>query len=201
MKNLLFVVLLSMITNVYASSRIERWLDGETLRFVVRDEQGKFEGLGVIELESWNDGDETSEWIARRQDGTFVTGYKGKLEKFKIKGLAKEQKRLVFRTASGEFVTWISMDERLTEGFERFDFDHDGTKETVYALRYQGKLVNWAPAKLEKWKNYAHKVLVVRDTADGKNNGKLLAVAYPEMLSNGNVVYRNPKNGQFLSKN
>lgn len=201
MKKLLVLVLISLVSNVYAASRVERWQDGETLRFVVRDEQGKFEGVGVIELESWNDGDETSEWIARRTDGTFVTGLKGKLEKFKVRGLAKEQKRLVFRNADGEFVTWIAMDELLTEGFERFDFDHDGTKETVYALRYKGKLVNWAPAKLESWKNYQHKVLVVRDTADGENNGKLLAVTYPEVLSNGNVVYRNPKNGQFLSKN
>ena len=93
------------------------------------------------------------------------------------------------------------MDELLTSGFERMDYDRDGKKESVYVVRYKGQFVNWAPAHLESWANQEHPVLVVRDTADGSNNGKLMTYVVATELAGGQLVYRNPANGQFLSIN
>lgn len=198
---LLLTVLLTFNLNAATQYQIESWESGEELKLVLRNDKGQFEGHGTLSLESWNDGDDTSEWIARRADGTLVTGYKGKLEKFKVKGLKKEQTRLVLRNAKGHFVTWVAMDDKLTAGFEKMDYDRDGKKETVYVIRYNGKFVNWSAAKLENWANYEHPVLVVRDTADGQNNGKIMTYVAPEVHSNGNVMYRNPETGRFISNN
>ena len=84
-----FLLGLSLLVGLAAqagtSYQIESWDSGEELKLVLRNDQGQFEGHGTLSLESWNDGDETSEWIARRADGTLVAGaYKGKLEKFKV---------------------------------------------------------------------------------------------------------------------
>lgn len=204
MKSLLLAItlLLGLAAQAGTNYQIESWESGEELKLVLRNDQGQFAGHGTLSLESWNDGDETSEWIARRPDGTLVAGStKGKLEKFKVKGLKREQQRLVIRNAKGHFVTWVSMNDKLTTGFEKFDYDRDGKKETVYVIRYNGKFVNWAPAKLENWGNHAHPVLVVRDTADGQNNGKIMTYIAPEVHSNGTVKYRNPETGRFLSNN
>lgn len=204
MKNLILLIALLITSQVFAdfSYRIEKWENGDDLSFVIRDDNGRFAGHGTLRLESWNDNDETSEWVARRQDGTLVTGgFKGKLEKFVVRGLEREQTRLVIRNSKGRFVTWISMDEELTSGFERMDYDRDGKKESVYVVRYRGQFVNWAPARLETWANQEHPVLVVRDTADGTNNGKIMTYVVATELRNGNVAYRNPANGQFLSIN
>jgi hypothetical protein len=204
MKNLILLIALFLTSQVFAdfSYRIEKWENGDGLSFVIRNEQGQFAGHGTLRLESWNDGDETSEWVARRQDGTLVSGgYKGKLEKFVVRGLEREQTRLVIRNSKGHFVTWVSMDEELTSGFERMDYDRDGKKESVYVVRYRGQFVNWAPARLETWANQEHPVLVVRDTADGSNNGKIMTYVVATELENGRLAYRNPANGQFLSIN
>lgn len=204
MKSLVLVLslLFGLAAQAGASYKIENWESGEELKLVLRNDAGQFVGHGTLQLESWNDRDETSEWIARRADGTLVAGaYKGKLEKFKVQGLKKEQVRLVIRNAKGHFITWVAMDDKLTTGFEKMDIDRDGKKETVYVVRYQGKFVNWAPAKLESWGNFEHPVLVVRDTADGQNNGKIMTYIAPEVQSNGTVKYRNPKTGRFLSNN
>jgi hypothetical protein len=81
------------------------------------------------------------------------------------------------------------------------DLDRDGDKETVYVIRYQNKFVNWAKAKLETWKNFKFPVLVVRDSADSLNNGKLLAWIAAEKTVNGKLVYRDPETGKFVSTN
>lgn len=201
---ILLALLMVISSAAFASKgKIEAWKKGEKIQYVVREDDGTFVSFGELSNESWNDGDDTSEWVARKKDGTLVTGFKGKLEKFKVKGKAvkKEQQRLVIRNARGEMVTWIAMDKFLESGFERMDTDKDGDKETVYVVRYKGQFVNWAKAKLESWDNYTDKVLVVRDTEDDKNNGKLLAWIPAEKMSNGQKIYRDPASGQFLSAN
>lgn len=204
MKNFIVLIALFLTSQVFAdfSYRIEKWESGDDLSFVIRDEAGRFAGHGTLRLESWNDDDQTSEWMARRKDGTLVTGgFKGKLEKFAVRGLEREATRLIIRNSKGHFVTWVAMDELLTSGFERMDYDRDGKKESVFVVRYKGQFVNWAPAHLETWANQEHPVLVVRDTADGSNNGKLMTYVVATELENGVLVYRNPANGQFLSVN
>lgn len=204
MKNFILLIALFLTTQAFAdfSYRIEKWEGGEELSFVIRDEQGRFKGHGTLALESWNDGDETSEWVARRKDGTLVSGgYKGKLEKFVVRGMDREQTRLVIRNGLGHFVTWVAMDELLTSKFERMDYDRDGKKETVYVIRYKGQFVNWAPAKLENWANQEHPVLVVRDTADGKNNGKIMTYVVAKEVAGGRLIYRDGETGKFLSTN
>ena len=181
--------------------RIESWRSGEPLQIVLRNERGHFQSRGELFLESWNDGDDISEWVARDSHGRFITGYTGKLEKFNIAGFSREKVRLVIRNSNGQFVTWTAMDKFLKSGFEKMDIDRDGKKETVYVTRFRGKFVNWAVAKLEFWANYEKPVLVVRDTADGINNGKLLTWVAPLTLSSGATVYRDPESGEFLSRN
>lgn len=201
----ILLVLLMMISSAAFANKgkIEAWKNGEKVKFVVREDDGTFVSFGDLKNESWNDGDNTSEWVARKADGTLVTGYTGKLEKFKVSGknIKKEQQRLVVRNKRGELVTWIAMDKFLDAGFERMDTDKDGDKETVYVVRYNGRFVNWAKAKLETWDNYKDQVLVVRDTNDDSNNGKLMAWIPAEKMSNGQKIYRDPASGQFLSTN
>lgn len=210
---LFLVLVLGLSTSVFAKSKVETWKNGEELRYVVRDANGLFEQWGYLSLESWNDGSDQSVWTARHADGTFATGFKGYTEKFKIKAGAKEQMRLVIRNAKGHFVAWTTLDDKVTARLEKMDYDQDGKQETIFAVRMNGKLLNWAPAKLEQWNNFAEPVLVVRDSADAGNNGKLLAWIAPEKMANGNVVYRMPyttynaagdvvvKKGEFLSAN
>jgi hypothetical protein len=201
MKKLIGLLLLISCVSVWAGSKIESWKNGEELKFVIRDTQGRFVSYGQLTLENWNDADNRSEWIARKADGTFVTGFKGHLEKFNLKTSVLEKIRLVIRNAKGEFVTWRAIDEDLTAGFERMDLDRDGDKETVYVLRYKNRFVNWAKARLENWKNLKYPVLVVRDTADSSNNGKLLAWIAAEKTTNGKLIYRDPETGKFVSTN
>lgn len=204
MKNLVLFISLVLSFQIFAdfSYRVERWESGDTLSFVIRNERGQFAGHGTLRLESWNDGDQVSEWVARRNDGTLVTGgYKGRLEKFSVRGLEREATRLVIRNSKGHFVTWVAVDEFLTSGFERMDFDRDGKKESIYVVRYKGQFVNWAPAKLEDWGSQEQPVLVVRDTNDGVNNGKIMTYVVGTQLESGHVVYRDPKTGRFLSIN
>lgn len=201
MKFILLITFLISSLTALAGSRLEAWKNGKEIRFVERDTHGKFIGFGTLHLENWGNTDNRSEWIARHTDGTFATGYKGYLEKFTVKGMKKNQNRLVIRNTKGEFVTWLAMDEFLTSGFEAMDVNRDGKKDTIYVVRYKGKFINWAKAKLETWSNYANPVLVVRDTADAKNNGKILSYIPAEVLSNGNVVYRDPESGKFVSTN
>jgi hypothetical protein len=201
MKKLIGLLLLISCVSVWAGSKIESWKNGEELKFVIRDTQGRFVSYGQLTLENWNDADNRSEWIARKADGTFVTGFKGHLEKFNLKTSVLEKIRLVIRNAKGEFVTWRAIDEDLTAGFERMDLDRDGDKETVYVLRYKNRFVNWAKARLENWKNLKYPVLVVRDTADSSNNGKLLAWIAAEKTTNEKLIYRDPETGKFVSTN
>jgi hypothetical protein len=186
-------------------SRIEEWSD-QGIRFVIRSEEGLFESYGTLRVESWNDGDNKSEWIARREDGTLVTGgYKGNLEKFKLSGFKKERNRLVIRNSQGHFVTWKDMDAKLDASWSAWDTDRDGKKDTVYVIRYNGKFINWAKAKQEDWDNYSKPVLVVRDSSDDDNNGKLLSWIAPQTFRSGpregQVYYKHPVTKQFLSAN
>lgn len=195
MKAFMLFLGLTLTLNLFAASKIEAWKNGEELVFVDRDAKGLFQGYGQLHSESWNDGDDVSEWVARRANGQLVTGYKGHLEKFKVAGMKKEQLRLVIRNKSGAFVTWKAVDELFTSGFESFN------GQTVYVVRYNGKFVNWAKAHLESWSNYNNDVLVVRDTQDGSNNGKILSYIPAETMLNGQVVYRDPETGKFVSRN
>ncbi|MBY0516967.1 MAG: hypothetical protein K2P81_08670 [Bacteriovoracaceae bacterium] len=197
-----FLLALALLVSsvAFAGSKIEDWKNGEGIKFVVRSDDGRFVTYGELTNESWNDGDDVSEWVARRADGTFVTGYKGKLEKFKVKG-PKEELRLVIRNAKGMMVTWKAVDSLFSSGFEMMDLNGDGKKETVYVMRYQGRFVNWAKAKLESWSNVKTPVLVVRDSADAGNNGKLLAWIAGEKTSTGKIVFRDPETGRFVSQN
>lgn len=189
-----------------AGSRIEAWKNGKEIVFVERDAQGRFERSGELKLENWRGTDDRSEWVARYPDGTLVTGYKGYLEKFKLDGKRRESLRLVIRNADGQLVTWLAVDDLISAGFERIELDRGNArdncrKETVYVIRYNGKLLNWAKAKLESWANFEHPVLVVRDTEDSINNGKLLAWIAPEETRDGRVIYRDPETGEFVSAN
>lgn len=179
---------------------LEKWKsDNKQVRFVVRDEDGVFARWGILTLESWNDNDpEVSEWVARRENGTFVSGgYKGKLEKFKVAGHDREEYRVVFRK-KGQFVTWVAIDDLITSKWERWRNPRTGIEEGRYVVRYNGQLVNHSTAKLENWQNYEHPVLVARDTADAGNNGKLLSWIAPQLKSNGIVYYMNPDDSKEL---
>ena len=194
--------LMLLVSSVaFAGNRIEEWKNGEAIRFVVRTDEGRFVSHGELTLESWNDGDDVSEWVARKADGSFVTGFKGRLEKFRVSNSRTEETRLVVRNAKGQLVTWKAVDSLLNAGFESIDLDRNGTKETVYVIRYNGRFVNWAKAKLERWNGISTPVLVVRDTQDSGNNGKLLAWIAGERTTTGQVVYRDPETGRFVSQN
>lgn len=182
---------------------IEQWKGQNGLKFVYRNANGEFKSWGVLSFESWADNEE-SVWVARLANGRLVTGFKGETEKFDV-GSSKEQLRVVIRNKDGQFVTWKSLDKLVTAGFDAWDINGDGDKETVYVVRYDGKFMNWAPAKLEKWENFKKPVLVVRDSADGENNGKLLAwiapATYKSGPNKGNVYYKDPETGKFVSQN
>lgn len=174
-----------------AAGQIEAWKSGESIRYVDRNDKGQFVGWGELRLESWSS-DERSVWVARRSDGTFVTGFKGKLEKFRIDRGKPERTRLVIRDRKGQFVTWADLDAKLSAGWEKWD-----DNSWRYVVRYQGKFVNWAKPKLEIWLGFGT-VLVVRDSSDGENNGKLLTWVAPEMIGS-RTMYRDPRSGKFIA--
>lgn len=182
---------------------IEQWKGDNGLKFVYRSEDGQFKSWGTLDFEKWSDSEE-SVWVARLENGQLVTGYRGEMEKFDV-GTGKEELRLVIRNKKEQFVTWKSLDKLVSAQFDAWDINSDGDKETVYVMRYNGKFLNWAPAKLEKWTNFKKKVLVVRDTSDGENNGKLLAwiapATYKSGPNKGKVYYKDPETGKFVSPN
>lgn len=176
----------------------EIWKDRD-LKFVVRDNNGRFDGIGFIKLESWNDGDDVSEWVVRRSNGTFVTSLKGRLEKWDLGKKANETDVIVFRDNSGQFVTWAPVEDYIEEGWETWD--QQGENTTVYVVRFAkghqgGRLINWSKPKLEDWRNFRYPVMVARDTNDGRHNGKILSWLPAKKVGNG-YQYQN-KNGQFL---
>ncbi len=196
MRFILSALMLLSSFNVFAGTRIESWKrNSNPLMVVVRDDGGRFISMGELHSENWSDDDARSNWTARTGRGQFITGYTGTIEKFAVPGQRRESSRLVIRDQRQRFVTWIGVDEQMTSGLESF-----GGK-TNYVVRYEGRIVNRAVARLENWRGQALPVLVARDTADGRNNGKLLAWIPAERLANGRVVYRNPDNGQFVSPN
>lgn len=177
-----------------ADLSIEAWKNTKQLKLVERNSQGQFVDYGTLTQESWNDGDQTSEWVARHADGTFVSGYKGRLEKFKRRGQARESQVLTIRKANGQLVTWINMDDQLVSRWEK-----NGTLGWRYVIRAKdGRFVNWANAQLEDWNGKP--VLVVRDTADDQNNGKILTLIYPTYDRNGSgsAQYIDQVSGQVI---
>jgi hypothetical protein len=182
---------------------IEQWKGSKGIKFVYRNKMGEFKSWGTLSFETWVN-DSQSKWVARLENGQFVTGYTGKTEKFDV-GTGREELRVVIRTATGQFVSWKSLDALVTAKFDSWDINGDGDKETVYVVRYDGKFLNWAPAKLEQWDNFSEPVLVVRDTADGRNNGKLLGwiapAKYKSGPNKGKVYYKDPETGRFVSSN
>ena len=184
-----------------SQAQIESWRGGKEIRFVVRNESGFFDTHGVLRLESWNDGDQTSEWVARRKDGTLVSGgYKGRLEKFKVKAGENEQIRLVIRNSKGWFVTWTSMEDKLSQKWESWKISNSKKREARFVIRDANGLVNHAKGRLENWGNFAHPVLVARDSYDDGNNGKILSWIAPKVNAKGDFVgYQNPDNNmRFL---
>lgn len=196
MRFIVSALLLATTLSAFAGTRIENWKrNTDHLMVVVRDDAGRFMKMGELHSENWSDDDQRSNWTVRTTDGQFILGYTGTIEKFAVAGLDREQSRLVIRDNKQRFVTWIAVDDMITSGFE----SRNG--KTIFAVRYQGRYVNWGVATLEQWNNHKLPVLVVRDTADSRNNGKLLAWVPGELLDNGQVVYRNPENGRFISPN
>ncbi|MCB0366630.1 MAG: hypothetical protein H6624_05395 [Bdellovibrionaceae bacterium] len=124
---------------------------------------------------------------AQAVGGQFVTGLKGKLEKWDLGG-DKELYRLVFRKA-GKFVTWAKADDQLTEGWN----------QTANGIRYEirwanGKLADSALASKQIYSggklnpkafmcfdNQICPALAIRDTESGPNNGKFLTVVYGKL--------------------
>jgi hypothetical protein len=196
MRLILSALLLITSLSSFAGTRIENWKrNSDPLTLVVRDDAGRFISMAELHSESWSDNDMRSNWTARTARGQFITGYTGTIEKFAVAGQRNEASRLVIRDNKQRFVTWIGVDDKMTSGFESFA----GT--TNFVVRYEGRIVNRAVAKLERWNGHALPVLVVRDTNDSRNNGKLLAWVPAEKTSAGQVVYRNPENGRFISAN
>lgn len=194
----LFTAFLTLVLAlpVFAGTRIENWKrNSDPLMVVARDDAGRFISMARLHSESWSDGDARSNWTARTARGQFITGYTGTIEKFAVAGQRRESARLVIRDQHQRFVTWIGVDDKMTSGLERIN------GRTQFVVRYEGRIVNRAVARLESWQDQRLPVLVARDSADGRNNGKLLAWVPGERLDNGQVVYRNPSNGQFISPN
>lgn len=190
MKSLLvlFGVLFSLSS--FAGVKFEIW-EGKKVMFVARDEAGRFiDAQATLTIESWDNSAEMSYWIARDSGGRFLTRYKGKIEKFSV-GSGNEQSRIVMRNDKGQFITWIAVDELLTTGWENWKGEG-----WVYVIRYNGQFVNWSKGVVESWDGYGD-VLVVRDSNDGTNNGKILTWMLPD--ANGN--FHDPVTGQFLTQN
>lgn len=193
----------SVASDSSVRASIEQWKGQNGLKFVYRNKDGLFKSWATLEFETWTN-DDQSKWTARLQNGQFVTGYTGKTEKFKV-GSDREELRVVIRNASGQFVAWKAIDDLVTAKFDAWDIDGDGNNETVYVIRYDGRFLNWAKANLEEWQNFDDPVLVVRDTADGTNNGKILSWIAPETFKKGpkkgQVYYKDPETGRFVSPN
>jgi len=73
------------------------------IKFVVRDENGRFVTWGVGRLESW-DGTRTVVCV-RNPKGAFLTWAKGRIETWK-----NDTKRYVFRDKRGHFLQWAPLD-------------------------------------------------------------------------------------------
>ncbi|MBY0383706.1 hypothetical protein K2X05_00990 [bacterium] len=190
MKGLLIALAMVFSLNTFAAAQFEIW-EGKEVVFVARDEQGRFtDTQATLSIESWDNSSETSVWVARASNGRFLARYTGKLEKFSV-GSGNEQSRIVMRDNNGQFITWIAVDELLTAGWE--NWKNEGW---VYVIRYNGKFINWAKGNEEYWTGYGE-VLVVRDSNDGSNNGKILTWMLPDAAGN----YHDPVTGQFLTQN
>ncbi|MBI2609069.1 MAG: hypothetical protein HYW47_05645 [Deltaproteobacteria bacterium] len=188
-----------------AAHQLERWRK-TGLVFAERNDDGEFLRWGKLTPEQWDDGTQQSSWVARHEDGTFVTGFRGFIEKWEAKG-GEQLERLVVRDAEGHFVTWAPMDENITEGWEYWRFkEGDPRRGWTYVVRVQQeglppRLLDSARPQLETWSGHRWKVLVVRDTSDGKQNGQIMTwlPGQYEKRSNGEkwIAYRTPT-GQWI---
>ncbi len=207
---LVLAVLFVFPTLSNAGDRLEKWRT-KGLVFAERNDDGEFVRWGKLTLESWNDETQQSSWVARHDDGTFVSGYRGRLEKWEVKG-GKQVERLVVRNAEEQWVTWVPMENNVTEGWENWDFgDDDSRSGWYYVVRLH---VDGTPPlildnvrvsterSLETWKGWRWKVLVVRDTSDGQQNGQILTwlPGQYDRRANGEkwIEYRTPK-GQWIT--
>ncbi|MEO0334961.1 MAG: hypothetical protein AAF202_01110 [Pseudomonadota bacterium] len=123
--------------------------------------------------------------------GQFVTGLRGKLEKWD-KGGDSERYVVVFRNAEGQFVTHVDVDENVESYWN--SFDRNGDVVDRYETRWSagtgalsGRMIN--AVELEKQLETPEKayhmvpgkacpVLALRDTSDGPNNGKFVTSIY-----------------------
>lgn len=180
-----------------ASVTAESWKSNEMTKYVARYNVGarKYE-FRSFDRSFWEYNYRTRTWkkvtrthlnvISKSVGGRFVTGLTGQLEKWDINGSKNESVVIVFRS-NGKFLTWKDVSDDLHAGWNR----RKGTG-WVYEVRYKagtpmaGELVNSASlTELLKNKKKAFvdytdrnicKRLVVRDTDDAANNGKILTV-------------------------
>lgn len=123
--------------------------------------------------------------------GRFVKGLRGKIEKFKRAGSDNEADVLVFRNSKGQFLTHKTLN--VEAGWNRKTGDEEGW---YYEIRYakgnaklSGQLINAVKLNTEdsnfvRYPGQKCPVLVVRDTADGENNGKFLTLIYGRVSNN-----------------
>lgn len=83
------------------SKAYEAWKN-QGIKFVVRDDKGKFVTWNIGKLESWGT---KSKWVVRDPKGRLLTHASGNIEKWK-----NGQVRLVLRDSKGRLLTHVSID-------------------------------------------------------------------------------------------
>ena len=123
--------------------------------------------------------------------GQFVTGLRGKLEKWD-KGGDSERFVVVFRNSLGQFVTHVDVEDKTVSAWNSFEmngvvYDRYETRWTAGTGPLGGRMIN--SVTLEKTLETPEKayhmvpgkacpVLALRDTSDGVNNGKFVTSIY-----------------------
>jgi len=173
----------------------KRWSDQSSLQCFKRGYRGQFDSFGTLRLESWR-GSDLSEWTCRRGDGTFLYGATGRIERVHFSGSRKAFFRLIFRDSQGQFVTWMDFNEKLFGQWESY-----GKGNSVYVVRMKkghqslsGEIVDRAFGRVEHWRD-GRTACVVRDTADGRENGQILTWILADAQGN----FHDPATGRFVS--
>ncbi len=161
--------------------------------------------------------------------GRFVTGLSGVIEKFAVKGAATEQMRIVFRNEQGEFVTWLGLNDKVTKGWnvvkdketgEVTDWRYEirwnkgsglngivnsvSLRATIDRLKANEDDADKKSGAFVKYDGRTCPSLVLRDTADGINNGKIVVVVpgVHKVRSDGQRwCYYYPRESAYLDDN
>lgn len=107
----IFVAFLFQTGSVFSAVRADKVVTDLTrayevwknqgIKFVVRDDEGKFVTWNIGRLEAWGG---KSKWVVRDPKGHFITHAKGNVEKWK-----NGQTRLVLRDSRGRLLTHIDI--------------------------------------------------------------------------------------------